>query len=107
MPAAARGFVGDNVFSRTGFGRGCRSPMVPLPKTFLGSTSVFINGFGAVRLGDAPTPHPTIGCVPDPSLLTTGSSSVFINGFPAGRIGDLYTLDNIIISGSTNVFIGG
>jgi uncharacterized Zn-binding protein involved in type VI secretion len=32
---------------------------------------------------------------------------VFINGFPAGRIGDLYTLDNIIISGSTNVFIGG
>jgi uncharacterized Zn-binding protein involved in type VI secretion len=107
MPAAARGFLADNVFSRTGFGRGCRSPMVPLPKTFSGSPSVFINGVGAVRAGDFPTAHPITGCFPDPSVLAPGSATVFINGFPAGRIGDLYTADNIIISGSTNVFIGG
>ena len=105
MIAAARGFGGDRVFSLTGVGRQCRSPMVTT--TGLGSATVFINGFGAVRLGDPVGIHPTIGCGPDPSVLTTGSSSVFINGFPAGRIGDAYTADNIIISGSTNVFIGG
>jgi uncharacterized Zn-binding protein involved in type VI secretion len=107
MPAAARGFLVDNVFSRTGFGRGCRSPMVPLPRTSLGSASVYINGVGAVRAGDFTSLHPITGCPPDPSVLGPGSTTVFINGFPAGRIGDLYTLDNIIISGSTNVFIGG
>lgn len=104
MRPAARGFGGDRVLSLTGLGRQCRSPMATVTGT--GSATVFINGFGAVRFGDLVGPHPRVLCAPDVSPMTGGSTSVFINGMPAGRIGDRYTLDNIIISGSTNVFIG-
>lgn len=105
MPAAARSLGQDRVFSLTGVGRGCGRPMQTV--TGAGSATVFINGFGAVRLGDLVGTHPRAGCLPDVSPLTTGSSTVFVNGMPVGRIGDQYTSDNIIISGSTNVFIGG
>ena len=105
MAAAARASGQDKVFSRTGARRNCNSPMETT--TGPGSSTVFINGYSAVRMGDAVGGHPRSGCGPDVSTLTTGSSSVFVNGSAIGRIGDEYTSDNVITSGSTNVFIGG
>lgn len=104
MPAAARGNSFDKVLSKTGTGKFCSKPV----KTTTGtcSTDVFINGIGAVRQGDIVAPHAFGGCVPDVSPLTICSTKVFINGRGAGRIGDKYTPDNIITSGSTNVFFG-
>ena len=105
MPAAARSSGQDRVFSRTGVGRGCGSPMQTV--TGEGSSDVLINGYGAVRQGDRVGVHPRAGCATDVSVLSIFSSTVFVNGKGIGRIGDEYTSDNIIISGSTNVFIGG
>jgi uncharacterized Zn-binding protein involved in type VI secretion len=104
MAAAARASGQDRVFSRTGARRNCNSPMETT--TGAGSSTVFINGYGAIAIGDLVGAHPRSGCGPDVSTLTTGSSTVFVGGVGIGRIGDEYTSDNIIISGSTNVFIG-
>lgn len=81
-----------------------------------GSTNVFVNSIGIVRLGDKMVAHPdgTI-CTSTPVLhspaLSEASTSVFANGKGIGRIGDKYNsdghMDHVIISGSTNVFVGG
>lgn len=108
MPAAARGEGVDSVFSKTGEGGakpGCPSPLVTATNEC--SEDVFINGTGAVRIDDEVEEHIAGGCGLDTSPLDKASSTVFINGKGAGRIGDQYTSDNTIISGSTNVFIGG
>jgi uncharacterized Zn-binding protein involved in type VI secretion len=105
MPAAARSSGQDKVFSKTGAGYLCGSPVQTI--TNEGSPDVFINGYGIVRQGDKVGVHPRAGCSTDVSVLTTFSSTVFINGKGAGRIGDEYTSDNILISGSRNIFIGG
>lgn len=105
MPAAARGDGQDSVSSLTGAGRGCGDPLITA--TDACSTDTFINGTGAVRIGDAVDAHPAAGCGPDESTLTVASTTVFINGKGAGRLGDQYTADNTITSGSPNVFIGG
>lgn len=102
MPAVARCDSTDDVFSQTGAGYQCRAPR--LTKTGEGSPNVFINGFGVVRQDDKVAPHPRAGCSTDESVLTTFSSTVRANGKWIGRIGDEYTSDNVIISGSTNVF---
>lgn len=107
MPAAARGNGVDEVFSKTGSGGskpGCPSPLDT--QTDECSDNVFVNGTGIVRINDRVNPHTAAGCGVDQSPLTTSSSTVFINGLGAGRIGDEYTSDNIITSGSDNVFIG-
>jgi uncharacterized Zn-binding protein involved in type VI secretion len=59
-----------------------------------------------VRLGDVVASHPAAGCGPDGSAITAASGTVFANGRNLARIGDLYTGDNIITSGSSNVFAG-
>ena len=105
MAAAARSSGQDRVFSRTGVGRGCGSPMQTV--TGPGSSTVLINGVGAIRIGDRVGVHPRAGCSTDISTLSSSSSTVFVEGRGVGRIGDEYTSDNVIISGSTNVFIGG
>ncbi len=105
MPAAARGNGTDSVFSKTGTGKGCKSPVTT--STAACSSNVFANGIGIVRLGDLIAVHAKAGCSPDTSTLSSGSSTVFINGQGAGRIGDQYTSDNTITSGSETVFIGG
>lgn len=105
MPAAARGNGADSVFSKTGVKRNCASPTTT--STDECSGNVFINGIGAVRIGDKVMLHNKGGCVPDESTLTSSSGTVFINGKGAGRIGDQYTSDNTITSGSENVLIGG
>ncbi len=104
MPAAARGNGTDKVYSLTGTGINCASPMETT--TGFEKCSVFINGQPAVKEGDTVGPHPRIGCSLDTSTLTTFSSTVFFENKGAGRLGDQYTPDNTIITGSSNVFIG-
>lgn len=105
MAAAARGDGADVVASLTGNGNNCAFPLTT--STDECSTDTFINGIGAVRIGDMVALHNKAGCVPDTSTLSTSSSTVNINGRGAGRIGDQYTADNTITSGSSTVFIGG
>ena len=105
MPAAARGDSEDTVFSNTGSGSQCRSPITT--STDECSEDVFVNSIGIVREGDQVAAHPAAGCGPDESVLTSFSATVFVNSKGAGRIGDEYTGDNTITSGSSNVFIGG
>lgn len=100
----ARGDGVDSVFSLTGSGTNCLSPMTTATDEC--SDNVFVNGTGVVRIDDQVANHPAAGCGPDTSLLTTGSFSVFVNGKGVGREGDQYTADNTITSGSANVFAG-
>jgi uncharacterized Zn-binding protein involved in type VI secretion len=104
MPVAARGNGTDSVFSKTGSGKRCAKPTGT--STNECSPNVFINGIGAVRIGDKVMVHAAGGCSPDTSALTRASTKVFINSKGAGRIGDQYTSDNIITSGSPNVVFG-
>lgn len=105
MPAAARANRMSVVFSLSGRGKKCAFP-TRTTSGVVGSTRVFVNGFQAVKIGDLVGPHLRRGCVPDFSILTSGSSRVFVEGLPMGKLGDRYTSDNIIVSGSRNVFIG-
>jgi uncharacterized Zn-binding protein involved in type VI secretion len=105
MPAVARGDGTDSVFSLTGSGFQCLSPIGTSTNECSGD--VFCNAIGVVRAGDKVAPHPAAGCGPDTSGLTTFSSTVFVNGRGCGRLGDQYTPDNTITSGSPNVFAGG
>lgn len=107
MPAAARSQGEDTVLSLTGAGgesQGCPAPLET--STDQGSSDVLINGVGAVRIGDAVAFHRAIGCGPDLSTLTSASSKVFANNQGVGIIGGQYTSDNIITSGSRDVFVG-
>lgn len=104
MPAVARSNGQDTVFSLTGTGKNCMSPVTTV--TGAPSCQVFVNGHPIVRIDDQVASHPYAGCSPDMSTLTTSSSTVFIGGKGLGRIGDQYTSDNTIISGSSTVFCG-
>jgi uncharacterized Zn-binding protein involved in type VI secretion len=104
MPPVARGNGADSVFSKTGTGRNCVSPLTTA--TAACSGDVFVNNIGVVRAGDAVAAHPTSGCGNDGSVLTSFSGTVFANGNAVGRIGDEYTGDNTITSGSSTVFAG-
>lgn len=104
MPAVARGSGNDSVFSKTGSGRNCASPLDTV--TGQCSSNVLVNTFGTVRQGDTVAAHNRGGCVTDTSGLTTYSSKVFANFKGIARIGDQYTSDNTITSGSANVFAG-
>jgi uncharacterized Zn-binding protein involved in type VI secretion len=105
MPAAARSSGIDKVFSKTGIGKDCAFPVTTVTGT--PTCEVYIDGFKAVREDDQVGSHAFIGCSPDTSNLTSFSSTVFIGGKGMGRIGDNYGSDNIIISGSQTVFVGG
>lgn len=104
MPPAARGNGTDKVYSLTGIGINCASPMETT--TGFESCTIIINGQPAVKEEDRVGPHPRAGCSLDTSTLSTFSSTVFFENKRAGRLGDEYTSDNTIITGSPNVFIG-
>lgn len=104
MPAIATGDKSCVVLSKTGNGKKCRFPRITFTDEC--STKVFVGGYGVVRKDDAVDPHNKKGCIPDTSVVTTFSSKVFVEGKGAARIGDKYTDDNIIITGSSSVFIG-
>lgn len=68
-----------------------------------GSQNVFVNGAGAVRIGDVvaghgDSPHTT-------NQMVTGSSTVFVNGIPVCRQGDVAACGHAA-SGSSNVSAG-
>jgi len=77
--------------------------------TLVGSSSVFVNGVGACRNGDAITIHTTkVGnsCVSHSANINAGSSTVFVDGFAIARNGDAADSGSIS-SGSEDVFAGG
>jgi uncharacterized Zn-binding protein involved in type VI secretion len=73
-----------------------------------GVTTVIIAGRPAVAVGDIHVcalppkagPHP-------PNPIARGSQSVLIGGRPAARQGDMTGCGATIVSGATNVLIGG
>ena len=107
MPAVARANGVDTVYSLTGTLSGGSPVRYDNPintVTNEGSPNVFVNGTPVVREGDKVGVHLRGNGSTDTSVLTTFSPNVYANGLGLGRIGDEYTSDNIIISGSTNVF---
>ena len=84
-------------------GHGCFPPT----NAVRGSPNVKINGVPALRVGDPFVVHccPKNGC--HTPAMATGSATVNINGLPAARIGDMTGCTATVISGSSNVFIGG
>lgn len=103
MPAVARSNGSDSVFSPTGTGYKCKSPMT----TSTGSAiqqRVFSQGILVVVQGEIVAPHMLPGCnVVDEQSLSTYSPRVSVTGKKLGRIGDKYG-DNTIISGCPRVF---
>jgi len=99
MPAASR--QGDSLST----GHGCTGVTTLATP---GQGTVFINGILAARVGDSTVSH-TIApplCPSHVAAVNAGSGSVFIVGPAAARVGDS-TDAGAMISGSSNVFIGG
>lgn len=75
-----------------------------------GSADVYINNRPAARLGDKTSLHLRPAgkiCVPHTAAITQGAATVRINGKPAARIGSQLAGCTKVISGSTDVDIGG
>lgn len=70
-----------------------------------GSPTVFVNGHGAVRIGDAIQPHHH-GRSTVYSVMLTGSPTVFVNGIAVCRGGDLATNGDVAGPGSLNTIAG-
>ena len=73
-----------------------------------GSSTVFIEGKPAARVGDLFLQHVLLSLphtvhIP---LIQSGSSTVFIEGKPAARVGDLLNCGGNILSGASTVDIG-
>jgi uncharacterized Zn-binding protein involved in type VI secretion len=68
------------------------------------SGNVFINGRGAVRVGDAYAEHGCKGKKGHSSVQAAGSGTVFVNGKPLARVGDLVACGSVCATGSGNVF---
>lgn len=72
-----------------------------------GSTDVFANGIGVVRVGDPYAPHGSPSpSVPHSRTLSAGSGSVFANGIAIGRIGDSISCGDASAAGSADVMSG-
>ena len=68
-----------------------------------GSSDVFVNGAGSVRIGDGVEGH---GSGPHAGTsMASGSSTVFVNGIPVCRAGDSATCGHTA-SGSGDTFAG-
>ena len=77
--------------------------------TDIGSSTVFVNGTGVVRLGDNVAVHTFagVGCPTHSPGLVVGSPNIFVEGKALGRKNDTYGCGAKIISGSSNVFANG
>lgn len=71
-----------------------------------GSSNVIINGRLAMRQTDVFKTH-CCGKKCHIGQLASGSSTVYINGLQAGRIGDPVSCGDNVMTGSSNVIIGG
>ena len=85
------------------------------PETFTGNISggcsadVFINGIAAATIGSVTTEYDSC-CGRSNGSIGAGSGSVFINGKKAARNGDALNAHSgtgTVVSGSSDVFIGG
>lgn len=96
MPAVVR--VGDMCT-----GHGCWPPRASVS----GSANVFINGVGAVCVGDAWAAH-TCKEIPEThaSVQSSGSGTVRVNGKALARTGDAIGCGSLCAGGSANVFAG-
>jgi len=66
-----------------------------------GSSNVFVNGKGIVRVGDDIAPHSHSN-----AKMAKGSETVFVNGKAACRENDLASCGHIGVGGSENVSVG-
>lgn len=106
LARAAR--IGD---SERGVEMACSFPHCPRPrrgKFTEGSDNVFINGIGALRVGDEGDCN---GGHNGRITVVDGSSVVWINGRPAAHVRALTlcqmcSMPGSIVEGSSNVFIG-
>lgn len=84
-------------------GHGCWPPTGPASA----SENVLVNGRGAVRRGDAITPH-TCPSIPETHGGTyTDSRSVYVNGRPVQVVGSPVSCGDAAASGSGDVMAGG
>jgi len=101
MPAIARGNSADTVNTN----HGCDTTTT----TDACSSTVFVNGKGIVRFGDAVKSHdyPAPPCTPHaPTMDTLCSSTVFVNGKKVAYLGSKYGGNHNITSGSPTVNVG-
>jgi uncharacterized Zn-binding protein involved in type VI secretion len=66
-----------------------------------GSCDVFINNIPASKLGSGAS-----STLVGKTALKTGSGTVFINNCPATRCSDVTACGSVIVTGSSDVFIG-
>lgn len=111
MPGVARGDQIENVFSKTGTYSSSKPTRYnnPFPtNTDSCSSDVFVNGIGVVIVGDNVKSHKTSTGSPDTSTCDAANGyNVFANSKLVAVAGSQYTGDNIIVTGSSNVIIGG
>jgi uncharacterized Zn-binding protein involved in type VI secretion len=70
-----------------------------------GSTNVFVNNVGVLRMGDGFLPH-SDGHTSHDAIIISGASGVFVNGSSIAKTGSLLSCGSTIASGSNNVFVG-
>ena len=77
--------------------------------TDVGSSTVFAENVGVVRLGDAVAVHTFAGsgCPTHSPGLAVGSPNVFVEGKAIGRKDDTYGCGAQILSGAPTVFANG
>lgn len=106
MPEVARKNGKDQVNTvHNSIGKKCKvAPKVI--DTDVGSSDVFAEGEGVVRVGDIVAIHDLPGCIPHAPPLAVGSNTVFANNKPIGRKGDTYAGGEKIITGAPTVIAG-
>ena len=84
-------------------GHGCDSTSIIKQ----GSSNVFVNNRGAVRVGDSDSHQILQGliCVSHTVTVGVASKTVFVNGRGLARVGDTFSGEPIL-TGSPNVFAG-
>lgn len=109
MPPVARKSGTDTVNTVHGAVGGNRCNSSPTTvATDAGSSNVFCNNIGTVRLTDAVQSHNNgSSCSAHAPGLASASPNVFVNNKAIGRLGDTYGCGATITSGSSNVFANG
>jgi uncharacterized Zn-binding protein involved in type VI secretion len=118
MPPAAR--IGDQIGHGPPTGTvgppGAAGPPVPAGAPMRGVGSVRIGGLPAAVVGTvcacaSPVPPPPHGGLGPGNVVLPGPApprgQVLIGGFPAARMGDRISCTAVILTGATNVIIGG
>lgn len=106
MPEVARKDGTDTVDTvHNSIGSNCADAPTTIA-TDAGSSDVFAEGTGVVRVGDAVQIHNIPGCTPHAPTLAVGSDTVFANNKAIGRKGDTYAGSEKITSGASTVIAG-